>query len=324
MGLGASVAIIPCFKAGDVVVSVVRKLLNFVDHVLLVDDGCPQNSGTKVLREFSNNKSVSVILREQNGGVGAAMKTGFEWALERNFDLFVKIDADDQMDERFIPQMIETIREGKADMVKGNRFDSVRDLEKMPPIRILGNAALSLVAKSSTGLWSVNDPTNGFFAISRPALEAVQHQKLSNGFFFESDLLFRIGLANCKVHELPMPAIYGNEKSNLRISRALFTFPFLHAKNTVKRVAYKYFVREWSLGTLNLLGALLMFVFALFLGIDALRVIQSTGSQVTAGQAVGVSLTSILGFQLLLAFLSYDVQMERRDGQRFPISQDDA
>ena len=319
-----TLAIVPAYRAPETVTTVVGRLSKVVDHVLVVDDACPDDSGKRVGRAYKGSKSVDVIFRDENGGVGAAMKTGFDWALEHEFKFIVKVDADGQMDVSRIPDMIRAIESGEADMVKGNRFDSVRDLEKMPPIRILGNAVLSLVAKNSTGLWSVNDPTNGFLAISRPALKAVQHRKLSNGFFFESDLLFRIGLANCKVYELAMPAIYGNEKSNLRISRALFTFPFLHAKNTLKRIAYKYFVREWSLGTLNLLGALLMFVFALFLGLDALRVIQSTGSQVTAGQAVGVSLTSILGFQLLLAFLSYDVQMERRDGQRFPIPQDEA
>ena len=317
-----TLAIVPAFRAPKTINIVVAKLLTVVDHVLIVDDACPLGSGEAAHKRFSRSKSVNVIFRETNGGVGAAMKTGFDWALEKDLKFIVKVDADDQMDVSQIPEMIRAIESGEADLVKGNRFDSVRDLEKMPFFRILGNAALSLIAKGSSGLWTVNDPTNGFFAISRPALEAIQHQKLSSGFFFESDLLFRIGLANCKVHELPMPAIYGNEKSNLKISKVLFTFPYLHAKNTLKRIAYKYFVREWSLGTLNLLGALLMFNLAIILGVDALRVIQSTGNPITAGQAVGVSLTAILGFQLLLAFLSYDVQMERRNGQRFPISQE--
>ena len=315
-----TLAIVPVFRAPEAVIHVVEKLLKVVDHVLVVDDACPQGSGVAVSDKFRGSKSLDIVFREKNGGVGAAMKTGFDWAMGRDFKLFVKVDADDQMDVERIPEMLRSIQSGQADVVKGNRFDSVKDLEKMPALRIFGNAALSLIAKFSSGLWSVNDPTNGFFAVSRPALEAIQHRKLSDGFFFESDLLFRAGLANCKVHELPMPAIYGNEKSNLKITRVLLTFPLLHAKNTMKRIAYKYFIREWSLGTLNLLGAALMFVFALFLGLDALRAIQSSGSQVTAGQAVGVSLTAILGFQLLLAFLSYDVQMERRNGQRFPIS----
>ena len=318
--MNTSLAVIPAYKASSTISEVIRKLHKVVDHILVIDDSCPDGTGQVVKNDYENSHRVTVEFRNLNGGVGAAMKTGFDWAMEKDFTVIVKVDADDQMDVSRIPEMIRTIESGEADMVKGNRFDSVRDLERMPFLRILGNAGLSLIAKSSSGLWSINDPTNGFFAISRPALEAVQHKKLSNGFFFESDLLFRLGLASCKVHELTMPAIYGSEKSNLKISRVLFTFPFLHAKNTMKRIAYKYFVREWSLGTLNLLGAFLMFVFAVALGIDALRVIQTTGNAVTAGQAVGVSLTAILGFQLLLAFLSYDVQMERRDGQRFPIS----
>ena len=314
-----TLAIVPAYKASETASRVVEKLMSEVDHVLVVDDGCPDNTGQSVIRVHGQSSSVSILFLESNQGVGAAMKSGFDWALEQQFGVIIKVDADDQMDISRIQEMRAVIENGKADMVKGNRFDSVKDLEKMPLLRIIGNACLSLFAKISTGLWTVNDPTNGYLAISRPALEAVQHQKLSNGFFFESDLLFRLGLSNCNVYELPMPAIYGNEKSNLRIHRVLFSFPLLHARNTVKRITYKYFVREWSLGTLNILGALLMFVLAIILGIDALRLIETTGNPITAGQAVGVSLTAILGFQLLLAFLSYDVQMEKRNGQRFSI-----
>ena len=315
-----SLAIVPSFRAGSTITSVVKKLLGIVDFVLVVDDACPESSGNKVQKKYKGSDSVKVIFRAQNGGVGAAMKTGFDWALSQKFTYIVKVDADDQMDTSRIPEMIASIAKGEADIVKGNRFDSISDLEKMPIPRIIGNAGLSLIAKSSSGLWTINDPTNGFFVISRAALKAIQHQKLNDGFFFESDLLFRAGVASCKVSELAMPAIYGSEKSNLRISRVLLSFPLLHAKNTFKRIAYKYFVREWSLGTLNLIGATLMFILAVLLGLDALRLIQATGDPITAGQAVGVSLTAILGFQLLLAFLSYDVQMERRNGQRFPIS----
>lgn len=314
-----SIVIIPTYKAKTTIVQVIEKALRFVDNVAVIDDRCPEGSGEFVQRSYLDNPHVTVLFNESNIGVGGATKKGMKYALDNHFDLIIKIDADDQMDSSRIPEMSKLLISGDADMVKGNRFDSVTDLEKMPFIRILGNAALSLIAKSSSGLWTVNDPTNGFIAISRPALEAVQIQKLNDGFFFESDLLFRLGLANCGVRELPMPAIYGNENSNLKVSRVLLTFPILHTKNMLKRIAYKYFVREWSLGTLNLIGATLMFILAIVLGIDALRMIQATGDPITAGQAVGVSLTAILGFQLLLAFLSYDVQMERRTGQRFSI-----
>ena len=315
-----TVAVVPTYKARATILTVVSKLGPYVDHVLLVDDGCPEESGKLVSREFDESEKITVLEREVNGGVGAAMKTGFDWALSNEFDIIIKVDADDQMDVEHIPGMIAALTKGEADFVKGNRFDSVQDIEKMPLTRVFGNAVLSLVSKVSTGLWTVNDPTNGFLAITRPALQAVQHKKLSDGFFFESDLLFRLGLSSCRVQEITMPSIYGDEKSNLRISRVIFSFPFLHLRNFLKRIVYAYFVREWSLGTLNLIGSSVMFVIALFLTIDALRVIESTGNPITAGQAVGISMTGILGFQLVLGFLSYDVQMQRRGKARFSLS----
>ena len=317
-----TLVIIPTYKASDTIMKVVEDSLEFVTHVLVVEDGCPEKSAEAVCIRFSDNPRVSVIRRGENGGVGAAMKTGFDWALGQAFDVVVKVDADGQMDVSHIPSMVGLIRKGKADVVKGNRFDSVRDLENMPLVRIVGNTALSLMAKGSTGLWSINDSTNGFFAISAPALGAIQHKKLSDRFFFESDFLFRVSLANCVVSEIPMPAIYGFEKSNLRISRVMVTFPVLHFKNFLKRLIYSYFVREWSLGTVNLIGSTIMFMIALLIGADYLRMNQLAATQITAGQAFGISLTAILGFQLLLAFLSYDVQMERKNGQRFSLSKE--
>lgn len=309
-----TVALVPCYRASKTVVNVVSKLERYVDQVVVIDDACPENSGDLVAQQFIDRPNVEVVARKENGGVGAAVKSGLDWALSKDFQVIVKVDADDQMDVSYIPEMVDLIRSGKADFVKGNRFQSVSHLEGMPALRVIGNSALSLFSKISTGLWSVNDPTNGFFAISVVAARLVQHNKLHDRFFFESDLLFRVGLADCRVKEVAMPSIYGDEKSNLQVSRVILTFPFLHFRNLVKRIAYTYFVREWSLGTLNLLGSSIMFFFAVLIGVDALRISSVSGNPVTAGQAVGVSLTAILGFQLFLSFLSYDVQMERKQG----------
>src|SRR5580704_2533494 len=97
--------VIPAYRAAGTIVEVVRGCLPHASHIIVVDDGCPERSGQAARAEYRNNPAVQIIDRERNGGVGAAMKTGIEAAIELGADVIVKIDADGQMD----PIYIETI-----------------------------------------------------------------------------------------------------------------------------------------------------------------------------------------------------------------------
>ena len=94
----------------------------------------------------------------------------------------------------------------------------------MPKLRLFGNAILSFITKLSSGYWHVFDPTNGFTAIHLSLLRIIDFEKVANGYFFESDLLFRLNINRCVVTDIPMKAVYNDEKSNLKISTILFPF----------------------------------------------------------------------------------------------------
>lgn len=305
-------AIVPAYGVADFVVQVVREALKFVDHVLVVDDGCPEESGKLASESFRKNGRVTVVFNEENLGVGGAMKTGFRWALERDFDVIVKIDGDGQMDPSFVPKLTEPIMSGKAEFSKGNRFGSPRSVRSMPFIRLIGNSGLSLLSKISTGYWSVSDPTNGFIAIRKETLEDIEFELLSDSYFFEMDLLFRLSISRARIHETYMASTYGTEKSNLGIFKVSLTFPFLLAQNAVKRVAYNYYIRDWTKGSIELPAGIALMVWGVLFGIGAFSEAQGKAESVTAGQAVAMAIGIILGFQLLLSFLSQDVQSEPR------------
>ena len=108
---------------------------------------------------------VQVLLHPRNTGVGGAVLSGIRAALLDGADLIIKLDGDGQMDPALVPALVEPIQAGKADYVKGNRFHVLQGLGAMPPLRLFGNAALSFLAKASTGYWQLFDPTNGFIAI---------------------------------------------------------------------------------------------------------------------------------------------------------------
>ena len=305
----------PAYKVRRHIVDVVTGCLEYVDKVLVVDDGCPDKSGQAVLEAYVNNPKVSVIFNGDNRGVGGAMKAGYRWAIENEYDIVVKIDGDGQMNPSLITSLIEPLTNGTSDFVKGNRFSSPRSIRGMPIHRVIGNGILSLLSKVSTGYWSLSDPTNGFLAITSDILEKLELERLSDGYFFESDLLFRLSILRAKVVEFPMMSVYGSEVSNLRISRVIFTFPWMHFKNLIKRIIYNYYVRDWSIGSIELPLGLVLIVVGIVFGLLRFNQSSAVGEEVSAGEAVATAIAIILGFQLLLSFVTQDIQAEPKSGK---------
>lgn len=307
--MSAVAVVIPSYRVTNHILDVLKLVGPEVSHIFVVDDACPDKSGDFV-KKHSKDKRVKVLKHDQNQGVGGAVITGYRAALEAGAEVVVKVDGDGQMDPRLIPRLIRPILDGEADYAKGNRFDSLEDLYEMPRVRIFGNAVLSLWSKLSTGYWGVNDPTNGFTAIHRRVLEMIHLDKLRKSYFFESDLLFRLSIVNAVVADIPMKAVYGDEKSHLRIRKVLVEFPWRHTVNLFKRVFYRYYLREWSIASIELPIGLGMLVFGTWFGIASYLEASAAGRAATAGQVTLAAIGIILGVQLLLSFLSYDIQSE--------------
>lgn len=313
--------VVPCFKVGDALPGVVRAMPPCVERIYVVDDACPMGSGRR-LRSDCDDPRVVVIEHRENRGVGGAVVSGYKQALADDFDVIVKVDGDGQMDPALIPRFIEPILSGEADYTKGNRFHDLQALEQMPRMRLFGNAVLSFMAKASSGYWDVFDPTNGYTAIHAEALARIPLDKLSARYFFETDMLFRLGTVGAVVEDVPMHARYGDEVSNLRISRILLPFLAGHARNFLKRLFYRYVLRDFSIASVELLAGVSLLLFGLGFGLvhwlEGLR----TGVPNPVGTVVVTALTVLMGLQLVLAFLSWDMgAVPRRPLQRHRMRQ---
>lgn len=299
------VCVIPTYGAKDTVALVAKKSLEYADGVVVVDDACPERSGEAA---EGLDKRITVIFRDRNGGVGAATKTGLSEAAQMGAAIIIKLDADGQMNPDLIPRLIQPLVSGVADLTKGTRFDSPEDLEGMPIARLIGNSILSLINKFSSGYWTVNDPTNGFIAFTSNFYRSLNWVKISNGYFFESDLLFRSRLIGARISQMRMRSVYAGEKSGLRPSRVVLPFAWRHFVNQVKRIAYMYLVREWNLGTIYMLAG----TVSLGVGIASsiLAFSQAQAGSVGTGTAVLASLGYILWVQFSTAFLAVDVTSE--------------
>jgi len=300
-------AVIPCYREAGNILGVLAAIGPECEHIYVVDDACPDGTGKRVEAECSDPR-VRVLYHERNQGVGGATLTGLAQALEDGAGIVVKLDGDGQMNPRRIPAIVRPIAEGQADYTKGNRFYEPDGLSQMPGSRRIGNAALSFIAKLSTGYWDVFDPTNGFIAVHADVARRLPLDKLSRGYFFESDMLFRLNTIRAVVVDVPMPARYGSEESGLRPARVIGPFLFHHARNFLKRILYNYFLRDFSAASLNLVAGLGLLAFGVAFGALAWWDSVKSGVTATAGTVMLAGLPTILGVQLILSFLAYDVQ----------------
>ena len=304
--------VIPCYKVTDHIEKVIASIPACVKSIYVIDDSCPDGSGDHV-RKTVKDQRVIILKHEVNQGVGGAVVTGYKKALEDKVDIVVKIDGDGQMNPELIPDFIAPIIDGRADYTKGNRFYRVEDVVDMPFMRVFGNSMLSFLTKLSSGYWSLFDPTNGYTAIHRKALGALPLDKLSKNYFFESDMLFRLNTIRAVVYDLPMKAIYEDETSNLKISKILFPFLRGHIKNFSKRVFYNYFLRDFSLASIELLLGVPLLIFGIVFGVVQWFSSLSSGVEASAGTVMLSALPIILGMQFILSFLQYDIYATPRE-----------
>lgn len=298
--------IIPCFRVRHHILDVLSRIDSDVAHIYVVDDCCPDFSGEFVSANCDDPR-VCVIRHDVNLGVGGAVTTGYMAALRDGATILVKVDGDGQMDPGLISQFISPILKGHADYTKGNRFYDLEHIGRMPLLRLIGNAGLSFINKLSSGYWTVFDPTNGYTAIHGRVARQIPLAKLSRRYFFETDLLFQLGTIRAVVMDVPMHAVYGDEKSHLRVSSVFFEFAFKHLRNMIKRIFYNYFLRDLSVASLSLVTGIFLLGFGFVFGVQQWYQSYNTGIPATTGTVMLAALPAILGFQLLLQFISYDV-----------------
>jgi glycosyltransferase involved in cell wall biosynthesis len=301
--------VVPCYRCKDQVLRVLQGLGPEVWRVFVVDDACPEGTGPWVRAQISDAR-VLVIDHPSNQGVGAAVTTGYAAALQAGADIVVKIDGDGQMDPSLVPRFIEPIALGRADYTKGNRFFTLRSLKDMPGIRLLGNAGLSFLAKLSTGYWSLFDVTNGYTAIHARLLPYMELDKVSRRYFFETDMLFRLGTLRAAVVDVPMEAVYADERSNLRIWRVFPEFVWKNLVNLGKRLAYNYFLRDMSVASIELLAGSVLLLFGVVFGLSTWSSALATGIPTPLGTIMLAALPTLVGLQMLLAFIGHDVAQQ--------------
>ncbi len=298
--------VIPSYRVSNHILAVIAAIGPIVWRIYVIDDKCPDGSGNYVEQNCTDPRVV-VLRHTKNQGVGGAVMTGYRAAIADGAEVIVKVDGDGQMDPSLIPNFIDPILAGEADYTKGNRFFNLEEIRAMPKIRLFGNAVLSFMTKLSSGYWDLFDPTNGYTAIHADVAQHLPYEKISRRYFFETDTLFRLNTLRAVVVDVPMDAKYGDEVSNLKVSKILGEFLIKHTRNLTKRIFYNYYLRDMSLASIELPLGLLLLMSGGGFGVYHWIHSSQEGIATPAGTVMLAALPILMGTQLILAFLGYDI-----------------
>ncbi|HEU5164732.1 MAG TPA: glycosyltransferase family 2 protein [Chitinophagaceae bacterium] len=299
--------VIPCYNVARHIKDVIGNIPDSISYIIAVNDCSKDDTESILLKMANENKKIIYIRHEVNQGVGGAMISGYKRSMELNADITIKMDGDGQMDPAYIPALIKPLMEDKADFTKGNRFRDLNALRKMPLIRRFGNLGLSFMIKAASGYWNIFDPNNGFIAIKSETLNYLDLNKIHKRYFFESSMLIRLYRINAVVQDIPMKARYGDEKSGLSIARTLFEFPFKLFIAFLKRIILKYFLYDFNVASIYLLVGSPLFLFGIYYGVTNFLKYSRNHIGAPTGTVVIPTLLIILGFQLLLSAVTYDI-----------------
>jgi dolichol-phosphate mannosyltransferase len=306
-------AVIPAYNVSAELGEVLRQLPMLFRTVIIVDDASVDDTADVAERYAQLDPRILVIRHSVNQGVGGAVITGFTRALEAGADIVVKIDGDGQMPLWLVHQLVQPLLDGTADYTKGNRFRDLRTVSNMPVVRRIGNVALSFLSKAATGYWHCFDPANGFVAIRADVLSQVPLQKVDRTYFFETSMLSHLYVMGAVVKEVPMPARYAGETSNLSVTRVVRQFPGKLLWSLVRRLALKNFVYDFNLESFHLLAGLPLLLAGLLFGGYHWWWYSSQNLAAPTGTVVLAALLIIVGAQLLISAVNLDLQSIPRE-----------
>lgn len=192
------VAVIPAFNEELSIGSVVLLTKKYVDDVIVVDDGSTDRTG-----DIAELAGAKVIRHHKNKGKGASLKTGFEYAKNKNADIIVTLDGDFQHNPDEIPKLITPIIEGKADFVNGSRY--LRGDPGTPKYRRIGQKVLDVTTNITAGI-KISDTQSGFRAFSKKCMPYFRFK--DDGFGIESEMLVDAAKAGLKIVEVEIGSRY--------------------------------------------------------------------------------------------------------------------
>lgn len=266
----------------------------------------------EVFNKNPDNERVILINHTKNGGVGAAISTGYKWCKDHNIDCTAVMAGDGQMDPGELESICRPVVDEEVDYVKGNRLIHRSAWVLIPKVRYFGNSILSILTKMASGYWHVSDTQTGYTAISLSAMKAVALHKIYRSYGMPNDLLVKLNIAFCTLREVEIKPIYQvGEQSKMKIFKVIPRVSMLLVVSFFKRLWIKYLFRDFHPLFLLYNFSFLLMIFVVIYGVKILSYVVS-GLDVNPVTLLAFALLFISSFQALLFAMWMDIQDNER------------
>lgn len=194
----------------------------------------------------TESSKVVLISHKENGGVGAAIASGYKYARDHHIDCTAVMAGDGQMDPAELESICMPVVDERVDYSKGNRLSHKSAKRFIPKIRYFGNSVLSILTKIASGYWRISDTQTGYTAISLEALENIDIYDIYKSYGMPNDLLVKLNIASFKITEVPIKPVYHvGEESKMKISKVIPKVSWLLLKLFFERMFKKYLLKDF-------------------------------------------------------------------------------
>lgn len=265
-----------------------------VSELLVINDGSTDNTQKEAIKA-----GAIVINHHCNKGVGNAFQTAVNYALKKNTDILVSIDADGQFDVNQIEELVKPIIANKADFSIGNRFDNKKPL-KMPRIKFWGNKQISKIV-SFISKTNIKDASCGFRAYSRDCLLSLN---LQGDFTYTHETILDLLNKGFRVKQIPVHVIYFEERVS-RIANNLFKYAI-----KTSTILFKCLKDYQPFRFFSWIGFIVLLISMTLGGFVAVHWYEN--DVITPYKSIGIIALSLLGMSLILFVLAFIADMLNR------------
>jgi len=267
----------------------------------------------EIINQQPDTDRIIFIKHTTNGGVGAAIASGYKWCVDHRIDCTAVMAGDGQMDPAELESICHPVIYEDIDYVKGNRLIHRSAWLVIPKTRYLGNSILSILTKIASGYWHISDTQSGYTAISLRALQSIRIYDIYKSYGMPNDLLVKLNIAFCTIKEVGIKPIYDiGEKSKMKLFKVIPSISWLLFKSFFIRLWVKYLIRDFH-------PLFLLYHFSFFLGIMSLPYLMKILSIMIFSRDNVPTLTMIAfvflfisAFQSLLFAMWMDIQDNER------------
>ena len=240
-----SLVITPTYNERENIEALLDRIHNVAPeaHVLVVDDNSPDGTGIYVKERASENGWINLLQRPSKLGLGTAYCTGFTWALDRNYDAIIQMDADLSHDPGQIPELLKLLRDW--DLVIGSRYIKGVNVVNWPLSRLILSWSANIYAKVITGV-PVWDLTGGYKCWRREVLADLDIPTIkSEGYAFQIETTYRAYNRGYRIRESPIVFVDRTEGSSKMskgiIYEAVWMVPRLRLSRILRVIRLKLF-----------------------------------------------------------------------------------